>query len=190
MRHPTDTPVSAAPSSAVPSKTNRGASEPKVLFPPELIAAVTRSAEQDADDVAALLDLLGLSGAGPAGRPTPLPPPMLLGLGAAMRLVAWESAGLRLHKDHGLPSGRDALRLVFDSFVLRPGPERGEAVVRSLCVEVLKLSITQLAWDGPTVLGGEVVLGEASEEALINALAQLAWGLRCSERRNADVEGA
>ena len=71
-------------------------------LPRDLINAVTRDAEADADRVGAFLDALGLRP--PPGQVLPLSAAFLLDLGAALRLFRWEQAGLQPHEVAGLPS--------------------------------------------------------------------------------------
>src|ERR1700730_3348789 len=72
-------------------------------FPPDLIHAAPRDAARDADRVAAFLDALGLAPAGrrPQDPPLGLPADLLLGLGAALRLLLWERVGIRAHREAG-----------------------------------------------------------------------------------------
>ena len=65
-------------------------------FPPDLVQAVAEDAAADADRVGQFLDALGLRPTGDGAAPAPLrlPSSFLIGLGAAMRLLAWEQRGL------------------------------------------------------------------------------------------------
>src|SRR3954453_10920536 len=75
-------------------------------FPPELIARVAEQAARDADLAAEFLKGVGLNP--PPGTTRALPSDLLLELGAAMRLLAWERDGLDMH-DSGLPTSRAAI---------------------------------------------------------------------------------
>lgn len=80
-------------------------------FPPELIESVATNAAADADRVGWLLDRVGLGP--PPGGTRRLPGDFLLNLGAALRLLDWEQAGISVHRDAGLPTAADAVRRVF-----------------------------------------------------------------------------
>src|SRR5262245_6438845 len=77
----------------------------------DLVRSVRAEAERDADTVGMFLTALGLH-ATPA-RSIPLPATFLLDLGAALRLLAWEQAGLPPQEVAGLPPARQALTDVF-----------------------------------------------------------------------------
>jgi hypothetical protein len=111
-----------------------------------------------------------------------LPADVLLNLGAALRLLAWEHDGLTLHRDAGLPSADDAIRWV----LVESLPRRGRRHLPDawLCVAVLRLRVEHFAWAGPRELRADVRLDAADEDALIDALAQLLW-----KHRHADSAG-
>ena len=145
-------------------------------FHPDLIRAVKGDAERDADLVGAFLAVTGLapSGRRPQGAPLAVPADCLLGLGAALRLSLWEQLGIRVHLDHGLPPARQAL---IDVLRTATGQAEAEAFerIRSLASRVMVLSVEHLAWNGRVELGADVVLGEADQEALLEALADYLW---------------
>src|SRR3954447_18062715 len=70
-------------------------------FPPDLIQAVARDAARDADRGGASRAAVGLPPAGrpPRDPPLGLPADLLLGLGAALRLLLWERQGIRAHRE-------------------------------------------------------------------------------------------
>src|ERR1700683_4970578 len=77
--------------------------------------AIACEAERDADRVGAFLQAYGFSvGPPPVGKsPVCLPMAFLTGLGAALRLLAWEHNGTRAHLPVDLPSAMEAIQRVF-----------------------------------------------------------------------------
>ena len=146
-------------------------------FPPGLLQAVKHAAADDADRVAQFLDALGLrpTGPGAARAPLRLPTFFLVGLGAVTRLREWEQRGLRAHCDAGLPPADEALREVFRA-VEAPEPlaAKEQAATRLAC-RVLAVFVERMAWDGRPLLGADLELGEADEDALVDALSKFLW---------------
>jgi hypothetical protein len=139
-------------------------------YPPELIQAVVRDASRDADHVGVFLKALGLS-ASPE-KPLSLPAHFLLELGAALRLLSWESRGFFIHQQAGLPAAREALRAVFSS-LSDPSAAPTELPYRVMC-----LSVENFAWNAQEELRADVCLEEAEEEMLLEALADFLWAHR------------
>ena len=149
-------------------------------FPPDLIQAVAQDAAAAADHVAVFLDALCLRGTNEGGTPVPLRLPyfFLLGLGAALRLLVWEQHGVQAHRDAGLPSADEAVRAVFRA-VTAPEPlEEKERAATQLSYRVLAVFVERLAWNGRPLLGADLELGEADEDALVGALADFLWAHR------------
>src|SRR5579884_4197522 len=141
-------------------------------LPPDLIRAVQQNATEDARRVAAYLGALGLrpGGGDTARAPFGLPTYFLVGLAAALRLLSWEQSGLRAHRDAGLPAAGEALREVFRA-VTDPAPlVVKEQAARRLLRRALGVFVARLAWDGRALLGADLELGEADEDALVDAL--------------------
>jgi hypothetical protein len=148
-------------------------------FHPDLIRAVAQDAARDAELVGTFLGEIGLAPAGQASQDPPLrlPADFLLGLGAALRLLFWEQQGIHVHLDHRFPPARQALLDVLRTATGHAEPEALERV-RSLAYRVMVLSIEHLAWNGRVELDADVVLGEADQEALLEALADYLWANR------------
>jgi hypothetical protein len=129
--------------------------------------------------VSTFLDAVGLApaGQGAQDRPLRLPEDFLLGLGAALRLLLWEQQGIHVHLDQGFPPARQALLDVFRTATGQAEPET-VACVRSLAARVMVLSIEHLAWNGRVELDADIVLGEADQEMLLEALADYLWAHR------------
>jgi hypothetical protein len=133
-------------------------------YPQDLLDAVVRDAEADADRVVLFLDALGLTP--PPGQTRPMPAAFLLDLGSALRLLAWEAHGFSFHRDAGLPAARDAIRAAFR------GSPRDPA---ELSNAVLRLAVDRFAWAGQPELGTDVALGDVDEDAALDAIADFLW---------------
>src|SRR5436190_11921557 len=86
-------------------------------LPPDLVTAVAVEAARDAEYVVLFLDeFLDAMGLRPAvGERIPFPAAFLLDLGAALRILSWEQAGLHPQEVAGLPSAHEALENVLGS---------------------------------------------------------------------------
>jgi hypothetical protein len=146
--------------------------------PPDMVDAVAADAAADADLVIGFFRAVGLAPA--AGRTAAFPGAFLLDLGAALRLWAWEAAGLNIHRDAGLPAARDAFRQVCLDAVKPaardPNPPLHRAVVR--------LAADRLAWTGRRDLGATIALGDPDGDDLVDALARMLWANRHPEMRD------
>lgn len=143
-------------------------------FDPVLVEAVAREAACDAEAVALFLHQFGFVPT--AERPIRLPARFLLHMGAALRLLAWEEGGLRIHRDEGLPAARSA---IIDAFA-RYGPSPGEAPSAiDFARQVFALFVERFAWHGRRDLEADVLLGDlADEDALVDAVAEVLWRAR------------
>jgi hypothetical protein len=144
-------------------------------FPHELVQAVAHDAAGDADLVALFLMAFSKGGGWGNTNQTPrLPADFLLELAGTMRLLAWEQQGIRVHLEAGLPASGVALRGAFRLLRDRAGghlPESPEL----LLPRILRLFTGRFAWRARAELGAEVLLGEADEDQLAEALADLLW---------------
>lgn len=145
-------------------------------FPSDLVLAVARSAERDAELIGLFLDTYSATPAGRwlVDRPMRLPAAFLLGLGASIRIALWERSGIHIHRAAGLPSAREALHDVLRS----PLDPDAAARTASLPARVFGLFINHFAWSGCLELNADVTLGEADEETLLEALADFLWAHR------------
>ena len=146
-------------------------------FPPELVQAVACEAAEDADRVGLFLRELndGLARRGQT-LPRRLPAGLLLGLGAALRLLVWEGTGSRAHLPADLPQAMGAIRDLFAALGKRPASL--EALARELVLRVLQVRVENFAWQGRAAWGADLVLGGAEEDALVDALADFLWANR------------
>lgn len=94
----------------------------------DLLAAIIRRAEEDADLVAALLKSLDVAPSKQAREfDAPVNPQVgqfLLGLAAAIRLRSWENAGLISHLPSSLPNSAQALARAADADPSNDLPQR------------------------------------------------------------------
>jgi hypothetical protein len=144
--------------------------------PSELIEAVARDAARDAERVALFLDALSQTPPGRwlAEKPVSLPADFLLALGAALRLWVWEEHKLTAHREAGLPAAREALWDVFRAVADLEAAGR----IKGLKARVLSVSVERFAWNARPELGVDVTLGEAEEDAVLEALADFLWDHR------------
>jgi hypothetical protein len=136
-------------------------------FPDEMAAAVAADAARDADRVGFFLHILGLRGT--PEKPLTMPPGFLLHLGAALRLLLWEAQGFFFHRTAGLPEADQAIREAFLS-LKDPNTDLGK-----LCMAVLRLSVETLAWHGRRDLDADVAVGDLTDDAALDALAEYLW---------------
>ncbi len=132
-------------------------------LPEEMIESVAIQAMVDAQNVCSFLRAVGLD-ASPES-PVRVPGGFLLQLGAALRLLKWETLGLRIHKDAGLPSAKEAIREAFAK-ALDPAAQSTE-----LARSVMRLSVERLAWAGTKELGIDVALTGELDDAALDDLA-------------------
>lgn len=136
-------------------------------FPAEMVTAVAAYAVCDAHCVGLFLSRLGIRGT--PEKPLSVPAGFLLHLGAAFRLLTWEAQGFYGHREAGLPEAEQAIRDAFLSLVEPAADPSG------LLVAVMRLSVERFAWSGLPELGADIILDEAQEDALLEALADYLW---------------
>lgn len=137
-------------------------------------AFVVREAEQDAQNVAIFLRRLD-----PQqqcnGPPTYWPASFLIGLGAALRLLTWDLAGLTLHLESGLPHGEQAVRMVIMWCTSWKPEDRDRAVLDMVC-RTIDLARKRLVWESQTLIGSPIqmnaVCDAAFEDILLTAVAR------------------
>jgi hypothetical protein len=144
--------------------------------PSELVRAVADEAERDADRVGVFLDTLGLHAT--PDRPVSLPVAFLLDLAAALRLLAWEQVGLHPQDVAGLPPARQAIRDALLTLNRASTQTATVAASGSLAYRVCQAFVDHFAWSGRDELDADVMLGEADEDAVLEALADFLWANR------------
>jgi hypothetical protein len=146
--------------------------------PGDLVRAVAYQAEQDANRVVLFLDTLFGHSPGVNTEPVPLPLALLLGLGAALRLLIWECNGTRGLLPVDLPDAREAIQDLMVAAVDRCQPERLDSLAYQLALLVLRVWVDHFAWYGPDMMSADLVLGSAEEDALADELARFLWANR------------
>jgi hypothetical protein len=139
-------------------------------YPAEMVLRVAEDAALDADRVGVFLSSLGLRGS--PGKPLSLPVNFLLHLGAALRLLVWETQGFLDHQVAGLPDAHTAIRAAIHSL------KDPQAEATQFCTDVFRFSVEHFAWSAGRELGVDVALGEADEDALLEGLADFLWAKR------------
>ena len=146
---------------------------PSLLCPPTW-SARWRHALDDADVVGTFLrDDCGVRGT--PDRPVRIPLTILLDLAAALRLHAWEQAGIDPCQFPGLPDFAGGLHDVVRRVGLEPGDCGPGLRPGELAVRVLNARTDYFAWCGRAELGADVALGPADEETVLEALADFLW---------------
>ncbi|HET6328726.1 MAG TPA: hypothetical protein VFG04_28845 [Planctomycetaceae bacterium] len=120
-------------------------------------------------------------------RSCPLPTGFLFELGAVIQLVMWESAGLAVHVEAGLPSadsaGKDLERRA------KLGPSEFADVTRlELWQKVNLVWVQHFGWQGEESFGAEIALVLADDDLLVDALAEFLWTNRNKLRTDIDED--
>jgi hypothetical protein len=103
-----------------------------------------------------------------------IPLAAVLQLGAALRLLTWENAGITAHRSAGLPPAREAL--ITAARVLAgvgsPDPE--------FPTRVLGVYLDCFAWDAPDILKADAVVSplQVEEDVAVKAVAEFLWAAR------------
>lgn len=147
------------------------------LHEPQL-RAIIRHADFTAEMTALVLRNTRLASSGSEGQPkAELPAGFLLELAAALQLGVWEHEGLRPHLPDGLPTfsqaDADLAARVSEDWEAMRAPEAA-----ALSRRVLELYVERFAWEGPELLGSDVVVGDVDEDAFVDALAEYVWSHR------------
>ena len=140
-------------------------------LPPDLLQATIHEAERDADRVGRFL-------AKPKSKNIRyLPAEILLGIGAALRLLHWERAGIHCHLEAGLPLARQAL---YDLSEMAAGTATSEVIerVKNLPLRVTTVFVERFSWCGQAELSADLTLGAADEDAVLEDLADFYWAHR------------
>jgi hypothetical protein len=141
-------------------------------FPTDLVAAITDEAALDADRVGQFLQSCGLRVS--PDRPIRLPSSFLMDLGAALRLLDWEQAGIRVHLDAGLPTAEQLLCDILESVTgVRSSPST--LPLGTLTCRVVALFAERFSWHGRKELAADVIVDEADEEDILETLADFLW---------------
>jgi hypothetical protein len=136
------------------------------------LVPVIEGAERSALAVHAFLQALGIwPGHGPGQAPVALSPDLLQKIGALVRIAHWERTGLRPTLRADLPAARDVL----EDVVRGSRGFSGSALAQA----VLRVHLTQLAWDRLPDTHAEVAVAAAVDPALaLDAVAEFLWQFR------------
>lgn len=150
----------------------------------KFIEAVIRQAHHQAELAAAILHASGYRPCRRQPNPEHLLPEghptrqraecLLLNLGAAMQISAWERAGLRPELPGDLPTAEEAFQN------LLPGDSVNAPVVSELSLKVFRTWLQRFSRSSRGALGTDIVLRGAAvcEDELLEALADLLWNHR------------
>lgn len=145
--------------------------EGEVEIADSLVRAVVRHAELAADLTTEVLKKMF-----PEEPPEylRLPANYLLELGAVLQIGFWEFNGLSAHIDAGLPSHAQASKKLLERAQKGPSEFAGDNAT-PIQTQVQQFWIDNLAWDGLSLMGKEMVVGEIDEEQLLDLAAQFLW---------------
>lgn len=145
-------------------------------WPPELLAAVHRNAQFQAELTAACLNALEerVRDAGFAEGCQNLPRAFLLEFAAIAQLKLWELQGLRELLPPDVPNTEEASCDLQQRISGNPA-DYGQNSDAPLARRVMQIWIENFVWLEPGLIDADVVIGQASDDDLIEALAQLLW---------------
>lgn len=145
-------------------------------WPPELLNAVRRNAEFQADLTAACLDVLDqrIRDAGYAEGCKRLPRAFLLEFAAVAQLKHWELQGLGELLPSDVPSAAEASRDLYHRTTTDPDQFWHDDKT-PLSRQVMQIWIEYFHWLEPGLVEAEIIVGHADEDLLIETLAQLLW---------------
>lgn len=154
--------------------------------PPDLLRLLTYEGELETEDAFSMLCVGGKLGdfldkvgmAAPPGGFRPIPRGVLLDFGAVGRLLRWETAGLTVHRDAGLPSAAEALGYVYRALIAAAAGRGTLDGAGALARAVFDVLVTRIAWAGRPDLGADIVLDAGDDDDFAEALAQLLWARR------------
>lgn len=149
---------------------------------PEVIAAVVRFAERQADFAAAAIDALVTEATrrGDTFDGRRLPAGFLLELGAVMQLQVWEDSGVRSLLTVEVPTAAAAAADLNARVQADPG-RFTQVDAATLSNQLLRVWLEHFSWSAPEMLGVDIVIGRLDEEELVETMAQLLWKYRRTE---------
>jgi hypothetical protein len=146
-------------------------------YPEELVTAV--AIEADADRVAALMLAMGYNLT--PSKPLVMDRELLLFYGAVSRLHNWEAVRISIHRGRGFPPACEILTNAARALV-----EEGKRPDGSgLAMDVMNMFLENFAWNSRQNLDAPVVLDSLDEDVALDALAELLWRRRMTERGEA-----
>lgn len=160
-----------------------------VKLPDSLMNAIARNAELVADLTGEELKKL-FPGKSPEN--IRLPKNLYLELGAVLQIGYWESHGISAHIAAGVPSKAEALSQLSERLQKGAAEFTGDDSIY-IHKKSFYFWIKNIAWDGPSLMSTEMVLGEIEEDQLMD-LAEFLWKHRQElkqmlvEKENTDGE--
>ena len=103
-----------------------------------------------------------------------LPAGFLLELSAVIELGLWERHGLRRHLNTDLPTFRQAAAALGARALKGPAEFDGPDAA-PLSGRVLQVWVEHFAWDGPELIGADVVVGDFDDDEVVDVLAEFIW---------------
>lgn len=145
--------------------------EGEVEIADSLMGAIVRHAELAADLTAEVLKQMF-----PEEPPENLrlPANFLLELGAILQIGYWEFNGMSAHIEAGLPSKADASKELSERAQKGPSEFIGDNAT-PIQTQVQQFWIHNLAWDGPSLMSTEMVVGEIDEDRFLDLAAHFLW---------------
>ena len=144
-------------------------SEGPLVLPDITVQAVARRAER-------LADLTGgfLQSSFPTPGEVKLPAAVLLELAAVLELGVWERQGLLEHINTDLPTYREASNQLA-ARCAKGSAEFERTNAAPFSQQMLCIWLEHFAWEGPEILGADMVVGEVEEDVFLDLLAEFAW---------------
>jgi hypothetical protein len=144
-----------------------------------ILEAIVRNAELDADRVIGFLNSRGFKCAPRSRRkqvnealPTGPVANMLLNLAAALRLRAWERAGLKVRLPNDLPSANEAMAVVADC---RNHLQDNMEHAIGIPLKVFRTLLAKFASSGPADLRTDVLVDAEMNNEFYDAVAKFLW---------------
>ena len=145
-------------------------SDGSLELPDPLIRAVVRNAYRRADLATAALNATGLF----ESEAPRLPAAFLLEFSAVIELGVWERQGLRKHLDVDLPTFQEAAADLAARALNGPAAFE-DPKDAPLSGRVLQVWVEHFAWDGPELIGADVVVGDFDDDDFVEVLADFVW---------------
>jgi hypothetical protein len=150
----------------------------------ELLYSLISQVSHSADLTGRFLQEYGFKAS--SEKPMYFPEWFLLDLGAALQVFEWEKAGLLEYLDSSLPSSLDTIVELLKA-IEDPNEYCRRQPNSALGFRVTMVYLTSCAWHAPRSMQAQIALGQASEDRLIEGLAQFLWSRRS---RNKDLSGS
>ncbi|HCO27067.1 MAG: hypothetical protein CME31_22420 [Gimesia sp.] len=146
-------------------------SEGEIELADSLMVAIARNAEVTAD---LIVEVLKRMFPGEPPENIRLPANYLLELGAVLLIGYWEFNGILAHIEAGLPSNAEASINLSERAQKGPSEFVGDNTT-PIQKQVQNYWIHNLAWDGPSLMSTEMVVGEIDEDQFLDLTAEFLW---------------